>query len=87
MKDTVALSTFVMRLYGLRTPPQLDLRSESSGETTVHASLGINEIWGVEFSDGAGARIAVSEGIVVTVVDVGYAVVVTPYGLMQYTFP
>lgn len=23
----------------------------------------------------------------VTVVDVGYAVVVTPYGLMQYTFP
>jgi hypothetical protein len=42
-----------------------------------HAVLGMNEI-GLEASVSAGAVTAVTEGVAVIVVDVGYAKVVTP---------
>jgi hypothetical protein len=76
-----------MSLYGLSAPPQAELRSVSPRETVVHASLGANEIRDEFLSDGADAGIAVSEGKVVTVVEVGYAVVVTPNRLMQEALP
>jgi hypothetical protein len=76
-----------MRPYGLSVPPQVDLSSDSPSETVVHASPGANEIRPIELSDGAGPVIAVREGMAVTIFEVGYAIVVTPYGLMQYTLP
>jgi hypothetical protein len=59
---------------------------DSSSETVDQASSGVNEIWfdtGALDSDGAGNT--VTDGVAVTVVDVGYAAVVTPYGFIQYT--
>ena len=79
----MALNTLVARLYGLSAPPQVELSSDSPSETGVHASLGVNETRPTELSSGARPGIAVKDGTAVTVVAVGYAVVVTPYGLMQ----
>ena len=43
---------------------------------------GVKEI-GLEVSVSAGAGTAVTEGMAVILVDVGYAAVVTPYGSIQ----